>query len=212
MSAAYAMSAKEQESVAVRLLDSFQTETTNEENYRRRRTWYDLDLRIVESGKAIIASDAGVQIRVLHLALARIDDLSVYDTARQTLRGLIFALYGRRLPFTADDLTHLVQCGLGGHPAIEGRPAPYSYLLEYALHATIRYAEINGLPDTLRSLLVAHLDTLRESRRDPALYRIVDRLKELAGMAREGEWENGEPWVAAIHSSLDAMNADTRDH
>lgn len=148
---------------------------------------------------------------MLHLALARIDGLSVYDHAWQTLRGLIFALYGRRLPFTADDLTHFVQNGLWGHPAIEGRAIQYSYFLGDALRATIRYAETNDLPDTLRSLLMAHLDALRESRQDPALHRIVDRLKELAGMVREGEWESGEPWVAAIRSSLDAMDADERD-
>jgi hypothetical protein len=211
MNADYAVAADEQESVALQLLDAFQTETTNEENHRMRRTWYNLDLCTVESGEAILARGTDVQIRVLHLALARIDGLSVYDHAWQTLRGLIFALYGRRLPFTADDLTHFIQSGLSGHPAIEGRLTRYSYLLEYALHATIRYAEINGLPDTLRPLLVAHLDALRESRQDPALHRAVDRLKELAGMVREGEWGDREPWVAAIRSSLNAMDADERD-
>ncbi|MGI8857518.1 MAG: DUF4132 domain-containing protein [Thermomicrobiales bacterium] len=211
MSAEYVMSADEQESVALQLLDAFHTETTNEEYYWRRHNWYDLDLRTFESGKAIIASSTDVQIRVLHLALARIDGLSVYDHTWQALRGLIFALYGHRLPFTADDLTHFVQIGLLGHPAIEGRAVRYSYFLEDALRATIRYAEANGLPDTLRALLVTHLDALRESRQDPALHRVIDRLKELAGMAREGEWEAGEPWVAAIRSSLDAMDADERD-
>lgn len=202
----------ERDAVARQLLDAFSSETTDEAYYRSRRDWYSLDLHTVESGKEILASTSETQIRVLQMALDRIDGVSTHDKTWQTLRRLVSVLYAQRLPFSSHDLTRIVQSELWGTPPFTRTAPRFSYFLPQALRETIRCSETYNLPDDLQTILVPYLDAMRESRRDPALYRLIDRLKELAGVAREGELEDGESWVAAFQSSLDTMDADERNH
>lgn len=180
------------------LLDAY----CDEKESDGKESWQHADLRKTAVGRDILAVDPHFQVNILLLALERYELLSNRDPSRDKLRKLVGALFARKLAFGESSLAILFT------PQIHS----YSFWLDDRLETVIAHIEAHGVSDTVMRLVIPHLDSLRQSRLDPKMHRLVDRIKEVAGIIREGEWDDSESWVSAIRTTLEAIEPSTCDH
>ena len=170
--------------------------------------WWDpIAPRDSGAGRAILTAAPRTRIAVAHAALERLAWLAAEEwrtwhgrrSHRQALEGLARALFARPLPFTRDDLAHILRVVTSTDDL---RWQPWRGVL----NAVERYLEIHELPPELRPLLERQREILRGHYLQAAYRPLTLRIDELLGEGEPGLPEVGEPWAESLLAALAAMD------
>ncbi len=170
--------------------------------------WWDpIAPRDSGAGRAILTEAPRTRIAVAHAALERLAWLAAEEwrtwhgrrSHRQALEGLARALFARPLPFTRDDLAHILRVVTSTDDL---RWQPWRGVL----NAVERYLEIHELPPELRPLLERQREILRGHYLQAAYRPLTLRIDELLGEGEPGLPEVGEPWAESLLAALAAMD------
>lgn len=163
--------------------------------------WWSAPVSDTDAGRAMLQASERDRIALLFLAMERYPALVAHRGPRHKVWRLIRILFMQQLPFTESDIKQMMTM----------RPLHTWAYVDEALKTLIRYVEQHGVTPSIETQVVPHLDDVRQDRQDSEKNRLVDRLKELTGLIRSGEWHGDEPWVVAIRASLATMDDAMRD-
>jgi len=170
--------------------------------------WWDpIAPRDSAAGRAILTAAPRTRIAVAHAALERLAWLAAEEwrtwhgrrSHRQALEGLARALFARPLPFTGDDLAHILR-------VVTSTDDPRWQPWRGVLNAVERYLDTHELPPELRPLLERQREILTGHYLQAAYRPLTLRIDELLGEGEPGLPEVGEPWAESLLAALAVMD------